>query len=685
MKRRVALEDRKRAAKSCDRCKRRKVKCVESGSEPGRCTNCERFGLVCEFTIPRKHRVYGSFESLDEHYRLLCNLVQGLYKGEDINDCGRLRELGRRMGVDMGRAVSLNPKVQRDEPGQGVAGGLPGGLLPGGPAAAHGEVKTEKLILDDRGHRHYIGDTGTSVLFSILCSLLLKRANKKLSFESNIQLFQNKMDDLNLVIEVFNQHEISRFPVFRFLTRAQSDVLVDGFFAHLHCFYYIFDETLFRQRYAAYFSLLDLGDDLPRFHQLKDQAKLSSPAIGCVYLVWLIAYKKFGVDISSTVKSQIFSVLKLILSEISFASTLASIQFLYLFAVYLYSIKNRDSAWNVIGLAMRQAVSLGLHRNIDSEHEPAHKNIDLEHEPAHKSLSAQIFWSLYQMDLVLCCSFDRPHLINDNDVDVLLLPASSARAPTELFFRKNIRLSQLLSRVLATKVHVNLGSASSCNVLSIKNIEQILSMRNKFVEISKELELPPVGELATILDFKLFLLFHFYHLQLILPIVLFVITKDFNIFDDETVLGILQIGVNSALEIAKAFRLSLNSFDLRQLNDTDAIIGYFATLNLSLFFIYLHNNSIDTFQFRQLIAPGATVLIVKNDIIEFVSDILQMLSQTEQWNEGFMKRIIEILKGLRTELVNISLQDVLDSKGIFDGLLNDVYGDYLADLDLFEI
>lgn len=97
---RVPDDLRRRAAVSCDRCKLRRAKCVRLAGQQ-ECTNCASKGVKCESTLPRKHRIYGSLESLSLRYRALEALVNGLFPDESTRETDTLYRIAQAKSITM--------------------------------------------------------------------------------------------------------------------------------------------------------------------------------------------------------------------------------------------------------------------------------------------------------------------------------------------------------------------------------------------------------------------------------------------------------------------------------------------------------------------------------------------------------------------------------------------------------
>ena len=91
---------RRRAAISCDYCKKRRARCVRSTPQDA-CTNCVANNVECENKHARKQRVYGSIESLSLRFRALEALIEGLFPGEYTKSIDGLYRLAERSGIPL--------------------------------------------------------------------------------------------------------------------------------------------------------------------------------------------------------------------------------------------------------------------------------------------------------------------------------------------------------------------------------------------------------------------------------------------------------------------------------------------------------------------------------------------------------------------------------------------------------
>ncbi|EEU41767.1 uncharacterized protein NECHADRAFT_53855 [Fusarium vanettenii 77-13-4] len=90
-------------------------------------------------------------------------------------------------------------------------------------------------------------------------------------------------------------------------------------------------------------------------------------------------------------------------------------------AYFMQTINRRDAAYIMIGIALRMAISLGLHQEVSDQ------DIDSDTREHRR----RVWWSTYSMERLLCVTSGHPLSIQDEDID-LLLPSPMA----EKIYRK---------------------------------------------------------------------------------------------------------------------------------------------------------------------------------------------------------------------------------------------------------
>ncbi|KAK7963477.1 hypothetical protein PG988_010451 [Apiospora saccharicola] len=222
-KRRVPTAQRKRTKLSCDYCKTRRCKCQrldqqsassamdmggggadDEGLTP--CKLCIEAGIQCVTTMPRKHRIYGSVESLDRRYRAIDSLIRGLHPQLGAEPTAEeVIAYGRELGLEM-------PDFEGGGGGGGGGGSSVGGGEPPTPTQSVTTAATKRprsvsasallspvspenkttrsdrsdessanLVRDPSGRPHYIGPAGSLAFFTRLRNLVATRSQSSSS------------------------------------------------------------------------------------------------------------------------------------------------------------------------------------------------------------------------------------------------------------------------------------------------------------------------------------------------------------------------------------------------------------------------------------------------------------------------------------------------------------------------
>ncbi|GME22637.1 C6 transcription factor [Neofusicoccum parvum] len=95
--------------------------------------------------------------------------------------------------------------------------------------------------------------------------------------------------------------------------------------------------------------------------------------------------------------------------EIHDEGSVLFVEVLSLVGYFMQNLNRRDAAFLYIGLALRMAISLGLHQEI----------MDPDMDEATREHRRRLWWSVYSMDRILCAKSGNPITILDEDIGVL--------------------------------------------------------------------------------------------------------------------------------------------------------------------------------------------------------------------------------------------------------------------------
>lgn len=148
-------------------------------------------------------------------------------------------------------------------------------------------------------------------------------------------------------------------------------------------------------------------------------------------------------------------------------------------AYYMQTINRRDSAYLYIGLALRMAISLGLHQEV----------LDQEMDNHERERRRRLWWSTYSLERLLCVTSGHPISISDDDIDVLLPSPVEGEDPKRAAVLRNYTLlSRILGRIGQEIYRKKRQSGTSLSA-SIQNIMKSLS--EWFAQLPADMRIDP--------------------------------------------------------------------------------------------------------------------------------------------------------------------------------------------------
>ncbi|KAK6445727.1 hypothetical protein FP744_10001976 [Trichoderma asperellum] len=137
-----------------------------------------------------------------------------------------------------------------------------------------------------------------------------------------------------------------------------------------------------------------------------------------------------------------------IIQECICQNSIESLQILMLLALYSLFNPTRTSTYSIVGIAARQAITIGLTRRAADDH---------AHSPAETELRHQLYWSVLTLDRMMAVSQSLPVALTDENADVPLpgLTVNEFASPERATYARKlqtsrhiIQLQQLESRIL---------------------------------------------------------------------------------------------------------------------------------------------------------------------------------------------------------------------------------------------
>ena len=172
------------------------------------------------------------------------------------------------------------------------------------------------------------------------------------------------------------------------LNRYLTTSLIDAYFAHYHIVYPVVHEATFRKRYSK---LIPTTSDKAWSLLFKTVLAIGAWCIGCQ----LTDSLDEDVLLTDDLVSAVFG-----------CGNLCLVQALALRSTYFHKQNRPNTAWNYVGLAVRTAISLGLHKEFRGW-----KISLLERE-----MRRRVWWSLYMFDSGASATFGRPALLPTSEM-----------------------------------------------------------------------------------------------------------------------------------------------------------------------------------------------------------------------------------------------------------------------------
>ncbi|KAH7310824.1 fungal-specific transcription factor domain-containing protein [Stachybotrys elegans] len=465
---------RRRVALACDLCRERKIRC--DGAKPI-CKQCEKRGddpLRCVYTIvPQSAKQI----SEQEYISSLQNQVQTLQKVvEDL------------------RRASGNTVGCRDSPHSGHAQGMADGAE---VRAVVGSSPAGSLFRASE-------DVGPSPVSAMGASTMRRGA----SFGDNNFYGQSSIH--SLLREVPNAatrpvvgnavadnagpvNDYMMHPRYALPPRQVADKLLDLYFDNVHIFYPWTHSIIFRRRYEALWD--KAGYPGP---SISDHSHIGLGGDGCPVSAFFCALNSMfalGCEFSDLPDKDSVSATfcgrmrELLYIELFDHGDIAHVQALLLAGHYLLTTELPTRCYNVVGLALRMAVGLGMYSDQCSE----------RYSMGEREIRRRVWYGCLQMEMTVNMTLGRPPLLRMTD-DVPL-PAAiddeylDSPGPStlqqgrvlsgNLFVVENIRLAKILGMILShmysdsypqtnQTTHVNPPSATASDFSTMTRLDRLL-------------------------------------------------------------------------------------------------------------------------------------------------------------------------------------------------------------------
>ncbi|EPX72195.1 transcription factor Thi1 [Schizosaccharomyces octosporus yFS286] len=404
-KRRVPPEQRRRVFRACKHCREKKIKC--DGNDP--CENCRLLGVDCVYTqknqskLPSKEylnelserqlcfeyilsRICPDFnldtknlvavsKKLSEHESLtsdqLPNILNGLDPIVNINNELKKNHISNDDDYDASVPNSKDPIFSHES-------------LKNEPIVGF----DESLLVGKMEDTMYLGPTSSDLFFERIrkdtCLTDFSTKNSILQNQPTSFFFNSELDEYLL------SHARDLIP-----SLTVTEFLVNTFFTNIQTNLFFYHASFFKIRLEIFLSIKNQTD----------------PGFLCILLLvlafgnqYMIEHQTDPVAASSQVcviGNRLFSAAVSIFPMVLLQANTNTIQSAILIALYLQPTIYQKASYSYFGLAVKTAISLGLHKNCE----------DFTLSQSSRELRNRLWWSVFCLDRFISIATGRPFSI----------------------------------------------------------------------------------------------------------------------------------------------------------------------------------------------------------------------------------------------------------------------------------
>ncbi|KAJ5215590.1 uncharacterized protein N7498_001997 [Penicillium cinerascens] len=400
----LPMQKRRRVSRACDECRRKKIKC--DGKQP--CTHCTVYSYECTYNQPSNRRRNAApqyVEALEARMHKAEAILRTFLPDINLDD----------PQLDVHVAEQRLPAQRKKQtpfqgPLQGPVVGLGAAPNPSGPTETSPEGGEEVLLetmvdnsgcldRDDRGHWDYHGHTSGIIL--------VRRLRKQLG-AADVPITRPALG----ITQMLESHKSvldspqdgSLFPTHDLPPRMVARRLCHN----------ALDDACFLMRFVhepSFFASLERIYDTPA-DQFTNEETSFLPllyiviAVGCLFsddgvgTMDLPGYKGAigqGFQFFKTGRQ---------LLEVTDCRDLTSLQAICFMVLFLQSSAKLSTCYSYVGICLRSALRLGLHRTVTADF-----------NPIERELRKRIFWVIRKMDVYVSTLLGLPQMLSEDDID----------------------------------------------------------------------------------------------------------------------------------------------------------------------------------------------------------------------------------------------------------------------------
>ncbi|EEB08384.1 transcription factor Thi1 [Schizosaccharomyces japonicus yFS275] len=400
-KRRVPSDQRRRVFRACKHCRLKKIRC--DGQQP--CSACRMSDCSSQCVyVQKSHRELPSKEYLEElSERQLCleYIITCLCPGFNL-ETKNLVALSKQLSQKKKYSNSVAPE-QNDGSG-GEIEKLKLGLRDSQDFAktssnisspgTHVLEAQDQTVVGRLEESLYLGkSTIESYLDSVQAQLGLDTFSSALKYpqETDLLAVPNETEQQLLM------HARSLIP-----SKVVVDFLVDSFFTHVQTHLFLYHASYFKVRLKVFMSMESNNDS----------------GFLCILLLVLALGNQYAAERQGDVPSstnqminignKLFQTALCIFPLVLQQSNVSTVQSAVLIGFYLQPTLHQKSCYTYFGLAIKCAISMGLHKNCS----------DQGLSTSSQELRNRLWWSVYSIDRFIAVTTGRPCSIPDSEISV---------------------------------------------------------------------------------------------------------------------------------------------------------------------------------------------------------------------------------------------------------------------------
>ncbi|KAH8668316.1 fungal-specific transcription factor domain-containing protein [Xylariales sp. PMI_506] len=441
----MPLQKRRRVTRACDECRRKKIKC--DGKQP--CTHCQVYSYECTYDKPsnrRRNPAPQYIEALENRLQRAEALLRKFMPDVDLSDPNldpsvqqefRLREQARSKALRKDEAPTPSSS-KSDERLMSMISGV------------------GQLDFDDKGDYDFHGPSSGAVFFR----RMKDHFRTLLGRDYHIPVLPRPPRHSAVWTVDSPRQAAAALPGNRKAIGPELSPLPTKTEARQLCGYsFKYATCLLRiVHIPTFYTMLDNIYDRPNGGSGKDEDRdlallYSVMALGCMYNVKESKdTKRLPYEVATERGLKYYTSARTLQHDLTDCRDLTSLQALLFMILFIQSISNLSTCYGFVGIAMRSALRMGLHRNLPHAQDSA---IDVE-------TRRRVFSVCRQLDIYVSAILGFPMLLSDEDIDQPLpsliddsfitkdglLPTPPEVTPIFEAFNAHARLMDILSKII---------------------------------------------------------------------------------------------------------------------------------------------------------------------------------------------------------------------------------------------